>query len=204
MLGGFCLQLARGRYEWDQGQMDKYRIFPADIVAQLPDGLEERQRLYVAHCPANLDDNNVVVVGNRPDCILYFIGYVRDDLYSLAEIVAAPLFCNHRKIYSARSPVVGLSQAGLCESLIVTEVEIGLGAVISDKNLTMLKRRHGAWINVYVRVEFLQSHFQPVGLQQASYRSRGQSLSQARNHASGHKDILGHVMFSSNIFLTRW
>jgi hypothetical protein len=36
----------------------------------------------------------------------------------------------------------------------MTEVEIGFGAIIGDKNFSVLERRHGARIDVDIRVEF--------------------------------------------------
>ena len=40
----------------------------ADLEAQLPDGLEERQRLDVADGAADLDDQDVLALGARRGC----------------------------------------------------------------------------------------------------------------------------------------
>ena len=42
------------------------------------------------------------------------------------------------------------------ETLIVTEVEIGLRAVLSDKDFPMLIGAHGAGVDVDIGVEFLR------------------------------------------------
>jgi hypothetical protein len=44
------------------------------------------------------------------------------------------------------------------ETLIVTEIEIGLSAVVRNKYLTMLERRHSTRINVDVGIESLRDH----------------------------------------------
>ena len=49
-----------------------------------------------------------------------------------------------------------------CEVLIV---EIGLGAVVGDKNLAVLKRRHGSGIDVEIGIELLQVNPQSAALQ---------------------------------------
>ena len=41
----------------------------------------------------------------------------------------------------------------MSEALIVSEVEVGFGAVVSHKDFTMLKWRHGARIDVQVWIE---------------------------------------------------
>jgi len=48
----------------------------------------------------------------------------------------------------------------------MAEVEIGLRAVVGDVHLAVLKRRHGAGIDVDVRVEFLDRDPQPALHQQ--------------------------------------
>ena len=64
-----------------------------DLVAQLADGLEERQGLDVADGAADLDDDQVgdLRLGERLDPVLDLVGDVRDDLDGLAQVVAPPL-----------------------------------------------------------------------------------------------------------------
>jgi hypothetical protein len=42
------------------------------------------------------------------------------------------------------------------ETLVVTQIQIRLRAVIGDKYLAVLKGRHGAGIDVQIRIEFHQ------------------------------------------------
>jgi hypothetical protein len=58
-----------------------------------------------------------------------------------------------------------LRELGVCEPLVVAQIEIGLGAVIGDKNFSMLERAHGSRIDVEIRVEFLQRHAQPAAFE---------------------------------------
>jgi hypothetical protein len=87
------------------------------------------------------------------DEFLDLVGDVRDDLHRLAQIVAAPLFFQHRLVDLAGGEVVHLAHAGGNEAFVVTQVEIGLGAVVGDEHLAVLEGRHGARIDVDVRIE---------------------------------------------------
>ena len=57
----------------------------------------------------------------------------------------------------------------MSEALIVTEVEVGLGAIVGDEDFTMLEGRHGSGIDVQVRIELLQRDFQSTALHQAAH-----------------------------------
>ena len=46
------------------------------------------------------------------------------------------------------------------------DVEIGLGAVLGDEHLAVLKRAHGAGIDVEIGIELLRLHPQPARFQQ--------------------------------------
>ena len=65
VLGRFGLLLARRADERHQGHMDVADVLAADIHAELPNGLEERQDLDVADGAADLGDHDVDVVGRR-------------------------------------------------------------------------------------------------------------------------------------------
>ena len=65
VLRGLGLELAGRRDERHQGQVHEERILAADFLAELPDGLEERQRLDVADRAADLDDHDVDVRAPR-------------------------------------------------------------------------------------------------------------------------------------------
>jgi hypothetical protein len=45
------------------------------------------------------------------------------------------------------------------EALVMAEVEVGFGAVVGDEHFAVLKRRHGARIDVDVRIELDESDF---------------------------------------------
>ena len=122
--------------------MDVQDVGPADVLAHLADGLEERQALDVADGPADLDDDDVrlAVAGDAADALLDLVGDVRDDLDGAAEVVAAALLGDDRLVDAAGRDVAELAQVGVDEALVVAEVEVGLGAVVGDEDLAVLVR----------------------------------------------------------------
>ena len=74
-------------------------VLAADVVAELPDRLEERQDLDVADGAADLGDHDVDVVGGeRDDALLDLVGDVRDHLHGLAEVLALAFLGEHRLV----------------------------------------------------------------------------------------------------------
>ena len=150
------LQLAGARDERHQGQVDENGIAARQLVAELADGLEERQALDVADRAADLHQHEVepVVAGQHE--LLDGVRDVRDHLHGAAEVVAAPLLGEDLLVEAAGGDVVGLLRRHAGEAFVVAEVEVGLGAVVGHEHLTVLVRAHGAGIDVEIGVELPQ------------------------------------------------
>jgi hypothetical protein len=87
VLGGLGLLLARRADERHERDVHVEDVLAADVLAELPDRLEERQDLDVADGAADLGDHDVdVVVGEAEDALLDLVGDVRDHLHGLAEV----------------------------------------------------------------------------------------------------------------------
>src|SRR5687768_947708 len=185
MLRRLGLQLAGRRDERHQGEMHEDRILAADVVPELTDRLEERQRLDVADRAADLHDHDVVLRGDPADRGLDLVGDVRDDLHGGAEVLAAALLGDDVQVDATRRHVVRLRQRAIDEALVMSEVEIGLGPVVGDEHFAMLKWRHRPRIDVDVRVEFHHRHPQSPLDEQAPERRRGDALAEGRDDAAG-------------------
>ena len=99
-------------------------------------------------------------------------------------------------------PVVTLRQLGqvlVDEALVVAQVEVRLGAIVSDEDLAVLVRRHRARINVDVRIELDDADREPAALEQATDAGGGDAFAERGGHASSHKDILRHSCGTSAI-----
>ncbi len=198
VLGRLGFQLLRRGDPGHQGHVHEERIFAAQLMAQLADGLEKRKRFDIAHGAADLDDHHVdgggLSRGSRdaPHRGFDLIGHVRDHLHGFAQIVAAALAGDDLLIDAPAGQVVGLGQRSMGEALIVAQIEIGFGAVVGDEDLAVLERAHGAGIDVEIGIEFLKRHLEPAAFEQTADAGRRDALSQGRNHAARHKYIFSH------------
>jgi hypothetical protein len=63
---------------------------------------------------------------------------VRNDLHGLAQIVAAALLGDDGFVDTTGRPVIVAGELAMSEALIVTEVEVGLGAIVGDEDFNMV------------------------------------------------------------------
>src|SRR5665213_415742 len=169
MLGGLGLQLFCGGNVRHQREMHKQRVLAAQFLAHLADGFKERQRLDVANRTADFDNRDVSSVGrDLAHGIFNFIGDVRDNLDGLAKIVTTTLFKDDLFVDAAGGQIVIARERRVRKALVVAQVEIGFRTVVGDKDFTVLERRHGAGVNVQIRVKLHHVDPQPAALKQAS------------------------------------
>src|SRR5258708_20678352 len=131
-------------------------VFARKIVLDLADRLEERQALDIADGAADLAQHEVEIVIAVEDEILDGVGDVRDHLDGGAQIVAAPFLGENVLIDAAGSDVVGLGSRTSGEALIVTEFEVGFGAVAGHEHFAVLVRRHRSGIEIEIGIEFAE------------------------------------------------
>ena len=82
-----------------------------------------------------------------------------DDLNRTTQIITTAFLTNNRIIDLTGRKVGFFGQVGGGVALIMAQVQIGLSTIISDKNLTVLKRAHGSRINVDIGVQLLHGNF---------------------------------------------
>ncbi len=199
---GFVLSspvAAEGR---QQGHVHVLDVRPADVLAHLADGFQERQRLDVADGAADLDDDDIgaPVARHAADALLDLVGDVRDHLDRATEVVAAALLGDHGLVDAAGRDVGELGQVLVDEALVVAQVEVRLRPVVGHEDLAVLVRRHGPRIDVDVGVELQDGDGEATALEQAADRRGRDALAQGAGDASGHKDILRHGTGPPGVF----
>ena len=172
--------------------MDEHRVAARQLVAELADGLEEGQAFDVADRAADLAQNEVDILVAGGDEGLDRVGDVRNDLDGRAEIVAAAFLGDDLLIDAPGGDVVGLRSGAAGEALIVTEVEIGLGAVVGDEHLAVLIGAHGPRVDIEIGIELAQADAIAARLEQRAERSRCQPLAERGDHAAGNEDVPRH------------
>ncbi|MDR6152681.1 hypothetical protein QF021_000770 [Acidovorax delafieldii] len=165
VLGGLGLEFARCRNPGQVGQVHKGGVVRAHAQAHLAHGFEEWQRFDVAHGAADFDDGHVHGIGRADagaalDEFLDLVGDVGDDLYGLAQVVAAAFLLQHGLVNLARGEVIGFLHARFDETLVVAQIQVGFCAVIGHEHLAVLERRHGARVYVDVGVKLDEGDFE--------------------------------------------
>ncbi len=188
VLGGLGLELACRLDIGHQGEMDEGGLAAAQIIVQLADGLEEGQPLDIAHGAADLHQQKIQTVGVGQDEFLDHVGDMGNHLHGAAEIAALALLLDHLAVDAARGDIVGLQRRDAGETLVMAQIQIGLRPVVGDIDLAMLKRAHGARIDIEIGIEFAETDFVPARLQQRAERGGRQTFSEGRDHAAGDKD----------------
>src|SRR5690606_3541046 len=125
---------------------------------------------------------------------LDLVGDVRNDLHGVSEVLAAALARDHLRVDLPGGDVGRLRQVDVEEALVVPDVQVGLGAVVSDEDLTVLERVHGARVDVQIRIELLHHDAQTARGEQVAQAGRCETLPQRRNDTSGHEDVSGGVV----------
>ena len=200
VLRGLGLELARGLDHRHERDVQVEHVVAAELRAQLADGLEERQALDVADRAADLDEHDVDVARGRDaqDAALDLVGDVRDHLDGRAEVLALALAADDGVVDAARGRVRGARGVLVDEALVVAEVEVGLGPVLGHEDLAVLVRRHGARVDVDVRIELLHADLEAARLEQRAERGGGDALAERGDDAARDEDVLGGLRFHSS------
>ena len=142
--------------------------------------------------PTSVITTSTPALGHRADAPLDLVGDVRDHLHGVAEVLAAALLGDDRRVHLPGGDVRRAGRSRVEEPLVVPDVEVGLGAVVGDEHLAVLERVHRPGIDVEVRVQLLHRHPQAAG---RSRRPRGgrQALPEGGGDASGDEHMLGRL-----------
>ena len=116
-----------------------------------------------------------------------------NHLHGGAKVFAPALLIQHIPVHLAGGEVGVFVQILINEALIVSQVQIGLGAVFGDIDLSVLIRAHGAGVHVDIGVQLLCRDLQSPGLQQPAQRRGSNALAKTGHHAAGNENILCHV-----------
>ncbi len=94
VLSGLRFLFAGGLNIRNQRYMNIHAVFPADIRADLTDGIQKRQTFNVADRSADFRDDKIGIDGlrNPENAILDFVGHMRYDLDGCSQIIAPSFF----------------------------------------------------------------------------------------------------------------
>src|SRR5581483_11947734 len=188
-------QLVRGPEVRYERQMDVHDVLVTRVVAHLADRLEKWQRLDVADGSADLHDADVGMARLRNvfDVRFDLVGDVGDHLDRRPQIVAPAFLFDDRIVDLSGRDVIRALQILVDETFVVTEIQIGLGAVLGNEYLPVLVRIHGTRVDVDVRVEFLDRHADAACFEEPSERCGRDAFSERTHDAAGEEYVLRHL-----------
>ena len=148
--------------------MHVHRPLAAEARAHLADRLQERQRFDIADRAADLDHADVRALGAGFDAALDFVGDVRNHLHRRTQIIAATFLLDDVAVDLPGRHVAGPRGLAAQEAFVVAEIEIGFGTVLGNEHLSVLKRAHGARIDVDIGVQFQHMDLDPARFENRS------------------------------------
>lgn len=91
-----------------------------------------------------------------------------NNLYCAAAVIAAALFLENSPVHLACRHIGVLVETLVDKTLIMTEVQICLGAVVRHKNFAVLNRIHRTGVDVDIGIKLLHGHFIASGFEKSS------------------------------------
>ena len=159
VLGRLCLQLACCLQIRHIGEVNIDGVL-AQFPFQLSDSFHVWGTLDVADGSANLGNHEVIVIllAEQLHVALDLVGDVRHHLDGLAEIVATTFLVNDCLIDTTCGERIRFCSLNAGESLVVSEVQVGLHTIYRYVALTMLVRVQCTRVDVDVWVKLLDSN----------------------------------------------
>ena len=108
--------------------------------------------------------------------IFDFIRYMGNDLDGFPKVIPAALLAQNLLVDLAGGQIVAAGEAAGGEAFVVTKIEISLGPVFQDVDLSMLVRAHRARVDVEIRVKFHQGDFETASFQEGAEGGGGKAL----------------------------
>ena len=196
MLCGLGLMLIRSVEERHQCHMYEERIVFSDFKGYLSHRLYKGLGFDITHRSAYLRNDHIGIClpADTVDEVLDLIGYMRDYLHRGSQVLAPSLAVQNVPVYSSGCQVRELVKVLIDESLVMSQVQIGLSAVIRNIDLTVLIGTHGSGINVDIGIKFLRCDLQPSRLEKSSKGCCRYSFTEAGDHSACHKYIFCHIV----------
>ena len=171
VLGRFRFQFTRRSNKRNQRHVDEESICATLLQPELSDGFQDRKALNITDSSAYLGNDNAMlgaVLRQFANALLYFVCYVRDNLNRASQIVSTPLLLDYCLVDLPGRGIVFLRHVQIEEPFIVTQVEIGFGAVIGNVYLTVLEGIHCPGVNINVGIQLQDRHVETASLQKGS------------------------------------
>ena len=103
---------------------------------------------------------------------------MRNDLNGVAQVLAATFLGDDLRVDLTGGDVSCLGQVDVEEALVVSDVEVGLGAIVGDEDFTVLERVHRSGIHVEIGIELLHHNAETACGEKIAEASRRQAFTE--------------------------
>src|SRR5687767_1018162 len=140
----------------------------AQFPPHLTKGFNKWKRFYIAYRTAYFCDNKIIFAtfSQQKKISLDLVGYMWNYLYSLAEVFTFSFLSDDIIINTARGDIIGLSGRNIQKALIMTKIEVGFCAIVSDITFSVFVWVERARVNINIRVKLLNGDFKTPCLKQ--------------------------------------
>ena len=120
---------------------------------------------------------------------------MRNYLNGSAKVVSPALPGKYVPVDFTGADAAASRKIFIDETFVMSQVKVGFGPVISDKNFTVLVGTHGTRVYVEIRVKFLKKHSEASLFKQPAQRCCTDSLSQSGNYSACNENVLCHCLY---------
>lgn len=173
------------------------KIFLLHAKLKLPEGFHEWHSLDITDRAAQLDDAHfrldVLLDRLLSDPLNPFLDRIRNVWHHLncfSKVITDTLPVDDRFINLAGRYVVVSVQHNVQEAFVVSQIKINLAAIVEHEYFTVLVRRKCPRINIDVRIDLDRRDTDAARVQKRTERAGNNTLANAANHATGHKNVL--------------
>ena len=159
--------------------MQKQTIFPTNIESKLPDRFQKGKTFNITNGTADFGENNIDIVASQTsDRTFDFVGNVRNDLYRLSAIHSFAFAVEDIAVNFTGRPTAVFGERAVCKAFVVSQIEVGFGAVVENIDFTVLGGTHHSRINIQIGIEFLHADVKTACFEEHTERGGGESFAE--------------------------
>jgi len=194
MLCGFSFHFTSSFKVWKKRCVDVHNIISTNICFHLTKGFKEWKTFNITNCTTNFCDDNVRISCCRGTFDFFFqsVCDVWNNLDSCTKIFTFTFFTKNFAINFTSCYVRIFVKVDVNKTFIVTKVKVSFSTIVCHVNFTVLIGAHCTWVNVNIRVKFLDSYFKTAIFQKTTKTCSHDSLTDRRNNTTSNKNILSH------------
>ena len=195
VLRWFCLHFTSSLQIRKKRCVDIHNVVRTNISLHLTKCFKEWETFNIPNRTTNFSDNDIWISRCRCTLNLVFqsICDMRNHLNSRTKILPFTFLTQNFAVNLTSSHVRVFIKIDINKTFVVTKVKVSFSTIISNINFTVLVRTHCPWVNIDVRIEFLNRNLKTTILKQTSKTCSYNPFTNWRYHTTSDENIFCHV-----------